>query len=710
MTNFPEALSFDDLLLVPAYSEVKHRADIDLRSDLSFLTGTASLKLPIISSPMDTITENRMAYAMNFAGGMGIIHRYNTIEEQAKIVSRCPWPRAAAIGITGDYLERARALLDAGVNLLCLDVAHGHHILMREAIKNVRQLVKGRSPITQAMFHLMAGNVATPNGFIDLARWGADSVRVGVGSGSICSTRIQTGHGVPVLQNLFDCAEARKRYGLKAAIICDGGIRNSGDIVRALAAGADFVMCGSLFSGTKETPGKRKFSFRKWKWYKEYRGMSCYSQDTETLTLNGWKLFTEVNKNDFLATLNQETNEIEYYQPNETFKYNYEGKMIHCKGTFIDLLVTPNHELYVAKRSRVSDGYKRKFRLIEAEKCLDSGWVFKRNGNWIGELVENFYLPGINAHYKQKRDPIDVPILDWLTFLGLWLAGGSIYKSIQKKKYEVLVADFSNKDLDLIKKVQLVLEKMGVNYCLNSKSSDRDAKEIRIYDLRICNYLKRFGKAFEKFIPLDIKKLPPNCLKHLIHHIWLGDGAKSKNVIYTSSLRLRDDLMEIILKAGYCPQMYLSTKKGSDGEIKGKKFKRNHDVWAVSFNNYSNEPHLNKDSLFEAQYKGEVCCVEIPNHVVMTRRNGRVAWCGNSRAAQMDWKGKSNTPEGISTYVPARGSVKEILEDLEGGIRSGLSYAGAKNIAELRENVKWVRQTAAGQLESSTHILSKHAS
>ena len=147
--------------------------------------------------------------------------------------------------MTGDFKERAMELARSGVNILCLDVAHGHHILMERALKTLKDSY-GKS------IHLMAGNIATLEGFNDLADWGADSVRCGIGGGSICTTRIQTGHGVPGLATIFECAQSDR----DAKIIIDGGIKNSGDIVKALAAGADFVMLGSLMAGTLETPGQ----------------------------------------------------------------------------------------------------------------------------------------------------------------------------------------------------------------------------------------------------------------------------------------------------------------------------------------------------------------------------------------------------------------------------------------------------------------------
>jgi len=214
---------------------------------------------------MDTVTETAMANAMCAAGGLGIIHRYNTIEQQVALVDAAKKLGAvnvgAAIGVSGDFLERAKALYDIGANVLCIDIAHGHHSLMKNAIKEIKKMLGDT-------VHIMAGNVATLRAFNDLADWGADSIRVGIGGGSICSTRIMTGHGVPTFQSVLDCAASDR----KAALIADGGIKTCGDIAKALAAGADAVMLGSMLSGTEETPGDTFFVDGVK--YKTYRGMA----------------------------------------------------------------------------------------------------------------------------------------------------------------------------------------------------------------------------------------------------------------------------------------------------------------------------------------------------------------------------------------------------------------------------------------------------
>jgi IMP dehydrogenase len=261
-------LSYDDVLLVPQYSDIRSRSEIDIGTDLG---NGVNLQLPIIASPMDTISEQHMAGAIGSLGGSAVIHRYNTIEEQCSMVSDVEQPCTvgAAIGIGGDYLERASGLVEAGATYLCVDVAHGHHIMMKEALQELRMLFGDD-------YHIMAGNVATLGGIDDLADWGADSVRCNIGGGSICSTRIQTGHGMPGLQTIIECAQTDRDI----KIIADGGIKNSGDMVKALAAGADAVMVGSLLAATTETPGAVTMDINGAGW-KTYRGMASKEAQIE---------------------------------------------------------------------------------------------------------------------------------------------------------------------------------------------------------------------------------------------------------------------------------------------------------------------------------------------------------------------------------------------------------------------------------------------
>jgi IMP dehydrogenase len=263
-----EGLTYDDVTLKPAYSTINSRREVDISVDMG---NDLILQAPIISAPMDTVTESAMCIAMHQQGGMGILHRFCTIEEQVKQVDVCVAAGlqtiAAAVGIGEDTMERVAALLSAGVNVLCVDVAHAHHIRVRNAIKSIRDRYGDKS------VYIIAGNVASGEGFTFLAESGADAVKVSIGSGSICSTRLNTGYGVPNITAIMECFRASLGIKRDIAIIADGGIRTGGDVVKALAAGADAVMCGSMFSATDEAPGKVVFG-NSGRPCKQYRGLA----------------------------------------------------------------------------------------------------------------------------------------------------------------------------------------------------------------------------------------------------------------------------------------------------------------------------------------------------------------------------------------------------------------------------------------------------
>jgi IMP dehydrogenase len=281
------ALSFDDVLLVPKYTDIASRKDVDVSTKLS---KNLTLKIPLISSCMDTVTEAKMAITLWRLGGLGILHRYNTIEKQLQMFREVcanrllpeeafilfdhfmPANCGIAIGATGDYLERAKVLYDNGANIFCVDVAHGDSKIAIEAVKAVRS---NFPDIT-----LIAGNVATGEGFARLIDAGADAVRVSVGGGSLCSTQRKTACGLPTLQALFNCQDYLYHRGYdNYCMIADGGIKESGEIVKSIAAGANAVMLGQLFAATKEAPGE--IVEKDGKQYKSYQGMASFSAQSK---------------------------------------------------------------------------------------------------------------------------------------------------------------------------------------------------------------------------------------------------------------------------------------------------------------------------------------------------------------------------------------------------------------------------------------------
>lgn len=268
------AYTFDDIVLIPQYSEVRSRFD----PITSFYLRDLKRYIPIISANMDTVSGARMCVAMWNAGALGALHRFTSINIQVQEYNQIKNESADALVTVGvmDWEQRAPALYDEGARHFIIDIAHGHSILMKEAIIGMRKMMP--EDIT-----IMVGNVATPNAVKDLIDWGADFIKVGVGGGSICKTRVVTGHGVPMFSCILECVEEAQKRDIP--IIADGGIRSSGDIMKALVAGADCVMVGSLLAGTDETPGDLE---REWlpagekrRLVKVYRGMASFEAQAD---------------------------------------------------------------------------------------------------------------------------------------------------------------------------------------------------------------------------------------------------------------------------------------------------------------------------------------------------------------------------------------------------------------------------------------------
>jgi IMP dehydrogenase len=238
-----KGLSYDDVLLEPKRSGVSSRDHV---KTWTYATPNNKIDIPIISAPMDSVTDGEMGIAMANNGGVGIIHRFLDIEEQAEHVSFVEGIVGASIGIRGSWRSRAAECVESGADFICVDVAHGH---LEDALDVVEEVSKA-FPDTD----IMAGNVATKKGAVDLAKAGADSVKVGIGPGSHCSTREATGVGVPQFTAVQNVHEERMWSNEDFTIVADGGIRNSGDIVKALMAGADTVMIGGLLGETYASP------------------------------------------------------------------------------------------------------------------------------------------------------------------------------------------------------------------------------------------------------------------------------------------------------------------------------------------------------------------------------------------------------------------------------------------------------------------------
>ncbi|AWW99407.1 guanosine monophosphate reductase [Oenococcus oeni] len=282
MTDFSNkytklGLTFDDVLLIPAKSEVTPD-QVQLGTDL---TPSLHLNIPILSAAMDTVTESPMAIQLALNGGLGVIHKNMLLTEQAKEVSKVKqavidfdkYPDAATdeygrlivaagVGVTNDTLDRVKDLVEAGADAIIVDSAHGHSEGVLRKIREIRE--------TYPTLNIIGGNIATGAGAQAIFEAGADVAKVGIGPGSICTTRVVAGVGVPQITAITDAAEVSSKY--KKTIIADGGAKWSGDIVKAIAAGGNAVMLGSMLAGTQEAPGEVIVGEDGNK-YKTYRGM-----------------------------------------------------------------------------------------------------------------------------------------------------------------------------------------------------------------------------------------------------------------------------------------------------------------------------------------------------------------------------------------------------------------------------------------------------
>ena len=260
MDTIKEALTFDDVLLLPKYSNVlPSKTNIFLQ-----LSKNISLRVPFLTSAMDTVTESKMAIAIAREGGLGVVHRNLNIKKQSNEVKKVKNKNlmvGAAIGTNQEDLDRARSLVSSGADLIVIDTAHGHSEKVLKTLSKIKKIISN--------VPICVGNIATGDAAKKLYNSGADIIKVGIGPGSICTTRMVAGIGVPQISAIMEVKKTL--YKKKIKIISDGGIKFSGDIAKALAAGADAIMMGSIFAGTEESPGKKFRS--KGKFYKHYRGM-----------------------------------------------------------------------------------------------------------------------------------------------------------------------------------------------------------------------------------------------------------------------------------------------------------------------------------------------------------------------------------------------------------------------------------------------------
>ncbi len=280
-----KSCNYNDIFLVPSYSKLISRSHVDLSVKLFKHSKFSTLKMPVISANMKSVTGPEMALALYNLGAMGILHRFHKSERdylndcKQYVDANCPMD----ISVGVNNLDPLTVLNENHLLLLrsiTIDIAHGFHIKMKEQISKVQEWVESKGLTNQV--DIIAGNVCTDEATEQLSLWGADIIKVGIGPGSACTTRIMTGYGIPQFSAVLKCSELKESMNVK--IIADGGISSVGDIAKALAAGADAIMAGSLFAGTKESPGPklRKGNYPNEVFYKSYMGSASYESKLET--------------------------------------------------------------------------------------------------------------------------------------------------------------------------------------------------------------------------------------------------------------------------------------------------------------------------------------------------------------------------------------------------------------------------------------------
>jgi len=375
----------------------------------------------------------------------------------------------------------------------------------------------------------------------------------------------------------------------------------------------------------------------------------CYDDQTEVLTDSGFKFFKDLEKTDKVATLNKDTGIVEYYCPTDFYINKYNGEMIKIKSGSIDLLVTPNHNLYI---SRI---HSDKFYFIEA-KDLNYGCEFKAEFNWIAEDKEFFCLPEVkfdrHNRYGEKFKKIrKIPMDIWLRFLGIYLSEGSVDQ--YGTHYRIRISQKKEENRKIIKKW---LDELGFHFIV-------EKNDFIIYDKQLCVYLRQLGKVFDKFIPYEIKQLSNRQLNILLDALILGDGHRSskprynakynktyidKHLNYCShSKRLINDVNEIALKAGYVCSIFARKDGG----------------YSVNLGHHRKTPMIIRSKIEKyinkVQYNGNIYCITVPNNVIYVRRNKNMCWCGNSERKSMEmYNGKK-----VSKFNKIKDFLPNLLND-----------------------------------------------
>lgn len=369
-----------------------------------------------------------------------------------------------------------------------------------------------------------------------------------------------------------------------------------------------------------------------------YMAGSCYDKETEILTENGWKLFSELNKTERVATLNCETNELEYQQPTHYTDEYYIGDMYYGKSKNIDFALTPNHNVFVSKTKSGNRKKPFKFELSQMDTLDSYDLIFKKDVIWNNNSknMDYFILPKYESKLK-NFDEVKFEINDWMKIFGYWIGDGWTTKDGSN---QVGIGGIKLESIKVIKELEIIFKKYGYK-----PTWTKDGKQMRIFNQQLFMYLNKFGNANEKYIPKEFKMLPKKQLEILLNYYLKADGTLRINgriSCDTVSLRLANDISEIGLKVGCCSTFtnrgirtsFIDEKDDDGGLIVKRKITGKYDNLHINF--YKNSiksqmtPTVLRKNIIKKKYEGNIYCVTVSNHIIYVRRNGLSYWCGNS--------------------------------------------------------------------------------